>query len=328
MQSGVPSLHLRFLRTALIAAGLIGMATCGFALATYKASYAQPAGAIPNREAVRDSAAQASDHNSAMPVHGGSDDGSAANQPANPAEAAQAVKCNCPGSLARFKDQIARTAQRINRGDPVTVVAVGSSSTAGAGASSPAHSYPSRLVEELRQRFPQTPVRMINRGQNGDTIPGMLKRLDENVLAEKPDLVIWQLGTNSVLRDESLLPMQAMVHEGLRRIRAAGADVILIDPQFAPRVTEKPEAVKMVNLIGTIAEQEHVPLFRRFAIMRAWHDQGMPFNVFLDRDQLHLNDWSYGCVARLLGEMIADKVAAHQPVRLKQAVHTPADALE
>jgi hypothetical protein len=84
----------------------------------------------------------------------------------------------------------------------------------------------------------------------------------------------------------------------------------------------------MVNLIGTIAEQEQVPLFRRFAIMRAWHDQGVPFNVFLDRDQLHLNDWSYGCVARLLGEMIADKVAAYEPVRLKRATQAPAGTFE
>ncbi len=281
-------LHSHSFRAMLIAAGLIGVGVSGFVLVPLKTSHAQPAAAIP----------------------------------------AQAVKCNCPGNLAQFKDQIARTAQRIMRREPVTIVAVGSSSTAGAGASSPAHSYPSRLAEELRQRFPQAPIRMVNRGQNGDTIPGMLKRLDESVLAEQPDLVIWQLGTNSVLRDESLSPMQTMVHEGLRRIRASGADVILIDPQFAPRVTEKPEAVKMVNLIGTIAEQEQVPLFRRFAIMRAWHDQGVPFNVFLDRDQLHLNDWSYGCVARLLGEMIADKVAAYEPVRLKRATQAPAGTFE
>lgn len=298
-------------RAALVAAGLIGVTACGFALAPLKLSHAQPAGAVPGRDVVRESGVQTN--------------GARAEDQSVPA---QPAKCNCPGNLAQFKEQIARTAQRVMRREPVTIVAIGSSSTAGAGASSPARSYPSRLVEELHQRFPHAPIRMVNRGQNGDTIPSMLKRLDENVLAEHPDLVIWQLGTNSVLRDESLSPMQAMVHEGLRRIRASGADVILIDPQFAPRVTEKPEAVKMVNLIGAIAEQEQVPLFRRFAIMRAWHDQGVPFSVFLDRDQLHLNDWSYGCVARLLGAMIADKVAAYQPVRLKQTAHTPADSLE
>lgn len=294
------SVHARPFRAALVVGGLIAVAACGFALGPQKISHAQPAAAAPGREAV---------HENGVRTEG-------------PSAPAQTAKCNCPGNLAHFKNQIVRTAQRIMRREPVTIVAVGSSSTAGAGASTPAHSYPSRLAEELRQRFPQAPIRMVNRGQNGDTIPGMLKRLDESVLAEQPDLVIWQLGTNSVLRDESLSPMQTMVHEGLRRIRASGADVILIDPQFAPRVTEKPEAAKMVNLIGSIAEQEQVPLFRRFAIMRAWHDEGVPFNVFLDRDQLHLNDWSYGCVARLLGAMIADKVAAHEPL-LKRAAHAP-----
>ena len=34
----------------------------------------------------------------------------------------------------------------------------------------------------------------------------MLARLDSAVIAEKPDLVLWQVGTNSVLRDKALLP--------------------------------------------------------------------------------------------------------------------------
>jgi hypothetical protein len=31
-----------------------------------------------------------------------------------------------------------------------------------------------------------------------------------------------------------------MIHEGLARIKATGAEVVLIDPQYAPRVIAKP----------------------------------------------------------------------------------------
>ncbi|HBF52541.1 MAG TPA: SGNH/GDSL hydrolase family protein, partial [Afipia sp.] len=65
----------------------------------------------------------------------------------------------------------------------------------GAGASSPAYSYPSRLERELRQRFPETPITVINQGVNGEDAASMMERMDA-VLAPKPDLVIWQLGTN------------------------------------------------------------------------------------------------------------------------------------
>lgn len=224
-------------------------------------------------------------------------------------------RCDCPPKLAQFDGNLSRISRLLQRSAPVTIVALGSSSTAGAMASAPERSYPSRLAVELKKRFPQVNFRVVNRGRNGDSTEGMVARMDAEVFSEKPDLVIWQLGTNSVLRDESLMPVQEKVVEGLERIRASGADLILIDPQFAPRVTAKPDANKMVNLIGALAAHERIPLFRRFAIMRHWHDGGMPFSAFLDKDDLHHNDWGYGCMARLLARMITDHVVAEAKSR-------------
>lgn len=226
-----------------------------------------------------------------------------------------AVRCKCPARLSQFNGRLVRVGRQLSRGAPLTIVALGSSSTAGAMASNPDKSYPSRLAAELRSKFPRNAIRVINRGLNGDTISGMLARMDRDVFAEKPDLVIWQLGTNSVLRDESLKPTVAMVRDGLSRIHGNGADTILIDPQFAPRVNEKPEARRMVSLISSLASDSHTPLFPRFEIMRNWHDEGRPFSAFLAEDNLHLNDWSYGCMARLLATMIAGAVSSEDLLR-------------
>jgi hypothetical protein len=38
----------------------------------------------------------------------------------------------------------------------------------------------------------------------------------------------------------------------------------------------------------------------------------MPFDAFISPDQLHMNDWSYACVAKLLGAAIAE--AATRPI--------------
>ena len=70
----------------------------------------------------------------------------------------------------------------------------------------------------------------------------MLKRFDSAVIAEKPDLVLWQLGTNSVLRNHPVGDHGAAIRAGLAKIRTTGADVVLIDPQYAPKVIKKPEA--------------------------------------------------------------------------------------
>ena len=96
------------------------------------------------------------------------------------------------------------------------------------------------------------------------------------------------------------------------RLKAAGADVVLIDPQYAPRVLAKPNVDGMVSLIATAAKAEHVCLFHRFELMRHWYQADhLPFETFVSSDGLHMNDWSYACLAKALALAIAE--AATRP---------------
>ena len=213
----------------------------------------------------------------------------------------------------RLNQALPRLARRLANGKAIKIVALGSSSTSGAGASSSATSYPSRLAEELIRRFPGHDITVLNRGVNGDDANAMLARLDTTVIAEKPNLVLWQLGTNSVMRDEALPLHSALIHEGLARMKAAGAEVVLIDPQYAPRVIAKPNVEEMDALIAAAAKAEHVPLFHRFDLMRHWYEiEHLPFDAFVSPDGLHMNDWSYACLAKGLALAIAE--AATRPM--------------
>jgi acyl-CoA thioesterase I len=225
---------------------------------------------------------------------------------------ASTFSCTTPSEFARFGNPLRQTARRIAAGAPLTIVAVGSSSTAGAGASSPAASYPSRLAVELKQRFPALDVTVLNRGVNGEETAQMMARFESGVLSAHPDLVLWQVGTNSVLRDHSLEQHSVLLHEGVAQLKAAGADVVLIDMQFAPRVVAKPETQGMEDQIALVAKEANVDLFNRFAVMRSWREvEHMPFEAFVAPDQLHMNDWGYACVAKLLAAAISD--AATRP---------------
>lgn len=233
--------------------------------------------------------------------------------PPTAARARSRPACSAPLKLLRLTNPLARLAHKLDNREPVTIVAVGSSSTAGVGASSRATNYPSRLQAELRRRFPGQPITVVNRGIGGQVIGDMLKRFDRAVLAAKPDLVIWQLGTNSVLRHQPTAGQGAAIRAGLAKIRAAGADVVLIDPQYAPTVLNKGDVKPMLALIALTAKQENVDLFPRFAVMKRWHDKDhLGFDVFVSRDGLHMNDWSYACMAKGLAEAIAE--AASRPV--------------
>jgi acyl-CoA thioesterase I len=226
--------------------------------------------------------------------------------------AARQPACAVAAEQVRFDRPLPRIGRLLASGKPIKIVAFGSSSTYGAGASTSAASYPSRLAEELARRFPGHEITVLNRGVNGDDAEAMLARLDTAVTVEKPDLVLWQLGTNSLLREKALPPHASLVREGLARIRATGAEVVLIDPQYAPRVLAKPHVEDMISLIARAAKAEHVPLFHRFDLMRHWYETDhLPFETFVSSDGLHMNDWSYACLAKALGMAIAD--AATRP---------------
>jgi acyl-CoA thioesterase-1 len=226
---------------------------------------------------------------------------------------AQSPSCEPRLDQVRFASPLSRVAQKLMRGQPIVVVAIGSSSTAGAGASSAAASYPSQLQEDLRQRFKGYPITVLNRGVGGEEIGDMLKRFDAAVVAAKPDLVLWQLGTNSVIRDHPPADHGAAIRVGLNKIRAIGADAVLIDPQYAPKVIAKPDALQMVKLIALTAKEQDVDLFPRYAVMQHWYEvDHLSFKTFVSPDGLHMNDWSYACLAKSLGLAISE--AATRPV--------------
>ncbi|MEH2490653.1 SGNH/GDSL hydrolase family protein [Bradyrhizobium sp. AZCC 2230] len=233
------------------------------------------------------------------------------------------VPCLSPKGGAKVMGSLPHVANKLIAGKPVVIVAFGSSSTAGYGASSPDFNYPNRLAAQLRRQYPTADITVINAGIGGEDAPEMMKRLQNEVIDVHPDLVIWQVGTNAVLRNLDPGDTAKMVEDGITRIQAAGdADVVLVDPQYSPRVTERPEsASKMVKLLGKVAELRHVGIFPRFEVMREWHEkQALPVESFVIADGLHMNDWGYACFAQLLGDDIIRSVG-----QIKLGVNVPAD---
>jgi acyl-CoA thioesterase-1 len=224
-------------------------------------------------------------------------------------------ECIIPPELARFELPLPRAARRMAAQQPIKIVAIGSSSTYGEGASSPQWSYPSRLRLELAYRFPSHDIAVVNRGVNGDNDYDKRDRFERDVVAEKPDIVLWQLGTNSMLHGNPLERHIAVLQGGVDHLRrATDADIVLIDPQYAPKVIRGAGASSIVEMIAETARGANVNLFRRYELMRRWREvERLAFDKFISPDELHMNDWSYACVARALGTAIAEAATRPAP---------------
>jgi acyl-CoA thioesterase-1 len=225
---------------------------------------------------------------------------------AEPQGVVSAPNCAAPLALSVIDAALNRSAARIDKGLPLTIVAIGSSSTKGAGASSPAMSYPSRLEAELRDRLPKVEIRVLNRGRGGEDVGQELARFGPDVFALDPDLVIWQVGTNAVLRRDEFADDEQSIRRGIVAIQERGIDLILMDLQYAPRVLARPAWSEMERIISETARRAHVGLFRRFEIMREWdHAHQLAPIAMIGADGLHMTDASYGCLAHQLASALA-----------------------
>ena len=194
---------------------------------------------------------------------------------------------------------------RLKSGEPLKIVAIGSSSTVGLWVLSSDATYPEVMRRELSRLQPNARIDVVNSGRVGDTIPDNLARFERDVFSFRPDLVVWQLGTNDVAwgghPDDQL---GNKVVQGVRALKANGADVILMDLQFSPMVLASSYYSKMQAIVSDVAQQENVALFSRFALMRNSVDAGVSQGALVSFDGLHNSAEGYDCIGRALARAI------------------------
>jgi acyl-CoA thioesterase I len=196
-----------------------------------------------------------------------------------------------------------RAAARLKAG-ALRVVALGSSSTTGLWVLGSGSTYPEVMRRELAALRPGAQIDVINSGRIGDTISGTLARLQSDVFAHRPDLVIWQLGTNDVAWGGRADGARDWILAGVRALKSDGADVILMDLQYAPMVLATSQHEVMQATIAEVAREERVGLFSRFSLMRRSVEAGLPAGALVAWDGLHNSAAGYDCLGRALARAI------------------------
>jgi lysophospholipase L1-like esterase len=213
---------------------------------------------------------------------------------------------------------------KLTSGELTRIVALGSSTTAGEGGIVP---YPPRLEMMLRESFPARTIDVLNRGIGGEEAPKEQQRLQKDVIAEHPCLVIWQIGTNSVYQSAADNPPSqavtiAALRAGIEEIeRVGGIDIILMDLQFLPAVltpATRDAADNVVRSIAAVADDMKVNLFRRYQLMHDWHHLAkFSFNQMVDpKDpaRLHQSEWATQSVSNALLNLIVEELKRAGPV--------------
>ncbi len=212
-----------------------------------------------------------------------------------------ALDVSCPGEPGVFD---ANGSTLSFRKAPLDILAIGSSSTEGIGATSPANAYPARLEQELEKRT-GADFDVKNAGIGGELAAKTLIRLKSALKTGWARLVIWQVGTNDALVgiDESLF--RATVESGIAAARAAGVPLVLVDPQFTLKSPDPARYERFVEIVDQVGAKDRVPVLSRYAMMKSWGAKGAKtLGSLLSRDGLHMSDLGYRCLAHALATAI------------------------
>lgn len=202
------------------------------------------------------------------------------------------------GELSLPELALPRCAARLQQGATLRITAFGSSTTEGVGASAPEASYPAVMRGGLLGRVPE--ISLSNRGIGGDNALNLHARLDA-VIGDRPDLVLFQTGSNDPLQDVPLDAFERLTREDLDRLRReTAAELVLIDQQFCRVLEECAAFPPFLASLHRLGEQAGVPVFPRYRLMQAWCDVPGSSRDTLSPDGLHMGDHGYALLGAAL----------------------------
>ncbi len=228
-----------------------------------------------------------------------------------PAKAAASDTCKVPAALLSTRSRLPRVADAVRSGRPLNILVIGSKSSTIEGAE--ASAYPARLQAALSKKLPAAKVNVsveLLQGRSAEEASAGFVKL---MAATKPVLVVWQTGTVDALRSIDPEDFRTAVDRGVMALKAGGADVILMNPQYSPRTETMISVGPYLDNLRVVADERDVPLFNRFAIMRQWDEQG-EFDLFSAARGPGLAERVHDCLGRALADFIL-RAASFGPAR-------------
>lgn len=224
-------------------------------------------------------------------------------------------QCAVPDYFVAPYYQLSKSAVAVRKSKSLNILVI-SSAPSQTRSGDKLRSYPSFLEAALKERLPNYSISVAVHTEARRSIEEIVPLLQGIVTARKPDLVIWQTGTVEALRGVGADQYERDLETGIEHIRKVGADAMLVNPQYSPRMALLTNSAAISDRIRRVAAYADVPLFDRYDLMKYWGE-----NDVFDFTALR-NDGSFekvhGCLGRALAEYISRAASFAEIAKLPQ----------
>lgn len=218
---------------------------------------------------------------------------------------ATANACEVPDYLLTSESPLAKVADAIKTRQRLDILVVGSGSSVLAGPDGISTSYPARLESALREKLTGITVNVSTDVQVKKTAAEVAEGLEKLARDRKPTLVIWQTGTVDAVKSVDPDDFRAAIDDGVTALQGAGADVLLMNLQYSPRMETMITVAPYLDNMRVGAQEHNVPLFDRFATMRHWNENGQ-FDLFNTHHGFGLAKRVHECLGQTLAAFVIE----------------------
>jgi len=187
-----------------------------------------------------------------------------------------------------------------------------------AGYTSARGSYQDLIERTLERAVPGLNVVPIRRGISGELAANAARRMKIEVAFNKPNLVLWQVGTNDALAFVPMEEIRATITEMVRWLKEHNIDVVLVGLHYSPRMIHDPYYQTVRKMIQQVSDAEKVLRIRRYEATELIH-QAQAIERSNQINEFAQNEAGYTCMAEYVARAITiglfAKPAAPPPVR-------------
>lgn len=227
---------------------------------------------------------------------------------------ADPVSCPVPEEAALRDIALPHASAEVTTRQRLDVLVLGGADMLGRAAEGEAFSTPARLEARLRAALPGLDVHIATHAAPRRSASAALGGLEADLARTGPTLVIWSAGTVEAGRGTDIDDLADTLQTGIGRIRAAGADVIMMNLQYAPSIARIVDLEPYRDAVRRIGGANEVPVLDRYEMMRGWSDSGLlDLDVTEPQARVQVARVLFDCVAAALADPILAAFRAPPP---------------